>query len=160
MPCLEKIYVNNTAIKGDCFDLLPERLKELDISFCTMISKENLNKVCKICKNLEVLEIEDIFSADNEFMKELALNCTNLKSLQWSHRGYWQVVEVSNQVKNFSKLTNLKIVSSTFELPNIADNLNNLENLHIQIMNETKDIVDFGKFTKIEKCSSYCKSLS
>lgn len=27
LPCLDKIYVNHTAINGDCFDLLPEGLK-------------------------------------------------------------------------------------------------------------------------------------
>jgi hypothetical protein len=53
-----------------------------------MVSKENLSKVSKVCKNLEVLEIEYL-NADKEFLEELGLNCLNLKSFHWSHRGPW-----------------------------------------------------------------------
>ncbi|CAL4194799.1 unnamed protein product [Meganyctiphanes norvegica] len=50
MPCLVKIDVSHTAIKGNCFNLLPESLKELDISFSTLVLKEKLIELSKTCK--------------------------------------------------------------------------------------------------------------
>ncbi|CAL4059874.1 unnamed protein product [Meganyctiphanes norvegica] len=147
LPCLEKIRVSHTAIKGDCFNMLPEGLKELNISFCSQVSKENLRKVSKGCQNLEVLEIENL-DADKDFLEELGVNCTNLRSLKIYPP--WSSVELSNQIKVFTKLTSLKIVAATFELPNIADNVKDLEELHIQIKKETRNMVDFGKFTRLK----------
>lgn len=157
LPYLEKIDVSHTAIKGDCFGLLPEALKELNISFCK-VSKINLRKVSMTCKNLEILDIEKL-EIDKEFLEELGTNCRNLrslklfppmdleslKSLEPNH-----TIEYSDQIKVFAKLKSLQIVALRFELPNIADNVTDLEDLHIQILHETTISVDFGRFTKLK----------
>ncbi|CAL4155902.1 unnamed protein product [Meganyctiphanes norvegica] len=81
LPGLEKIFIESTELTGDYFDLLPEGLKELNINSCLRVSTENLHKVCRACKNLEILEIE-ILDIDKEFYEELGVNCTNLRSLK------------------------------------------------------------------------------
>lgn len=157
LPCLEKIDVSHTAIKGDCFQLLPESLKELNISFCK-VSKENLRKVSMSCKNLEVLDIEKL-EIDKEFLEELGVNCRELKSLKlfppmdlesFKSLEPNHTIEYSNQLKVFTKLKSLQIVALRFELPNIADNVKDLEDLHIQILHETTNTVDFGKFSQLK----------
>ncbi|CAL4126536.1 unnamed protein product, partial [Meganyctiphanes norvegica] len=158
LPCLEKINVSYTNINGDCFNLLPEGLKELNISFCSQVSKKNLNKIIKRCKNLEVLEIEDLY-IDREFLEELVGNCTNLRNLSITHLSDG---EISDQIKLFTKLTNLKILATTFDLPNIADTVKNLEELRITIINKTTtNMIDFGHFIHL-KCvvltlTPFCK---
>ncbi|CAL4114460.1 unnamed protein product [Meganyctiphanes norvegica] len=152
LPCLEKIDVNFTAIKGDCFNLLPLGLKELKISSCREVSKENLFKLSKACKNLEVLDIEKL-DIDKEFLEDLGVNCTNLKSLKWISPKVFDSsnhLEFSNQVKCFTKLKSLKIVAHTFELPNIIDNVKELEELNIQIKTPTTNMIDFGKFSQLK----------
>ncbi|CAL4066225.1 unnamed protein product, partial [Meganyctiphanes norvegica] len=149
LPWLESIDVCNTSINGNCFNLLPEGLKELKISFCGQVSKENLCKLSKACTNLEVLEMKKL-DIDNNFLEKLGVNCTNLRILILDSP---RLADISNQLKVFTKLISLKIVVSSFELPNIADNLKNLEELHIQyiqLRKETTDTVDFGKFSRLK----------
>ncbi|CAL4118017.1 unnamed protein product [Meganyctiphanes norvegica] len=92
LPCLEKLYVDSSPIMGDCFNILPEELKELSINYCP-VSKENWHKLSKTCRKLEVLEIEGSFNYDNAFLKELGVNCKKLINLNINQgiiRGYFQ----------------------------------------------------------------------
>ncbi|CAL4073257.1 unnamed protein product [Meganyctiphanes norvegica] len=147
LPGLEKIFIESTELTGDYFDLLPEGLKELNINSCLRVSTENLHKVCRACKNLEILEIE-ILDIDKEFYEELGVNCTNLRSLKVFFPR--SDVDVSKQIKSLSKLTKLTIFATTFELPNIADSVKNLEELHIHIRQETINMIDFSKFQQLK----------
>ncbi|CAL4097028.1 unnamed protein product [Meganyctiphanes norvegica] len=154
LPSLKKLDVSHTNIEGYCFNLFPEGLKELNISFCSKVSKNSLRKVSKGCKNLEVLEIEHL-NADKHFLEELAANCSNLRSLKLSFplfRG-----EVSKEIKLFTKLKCLKIVAYEFELSNIADT--DIEELHIEIKIESENMIDFGKFSQLKNVVLICNAL-
>ncbi|CAL4072797.1 unnamed protein product [Meganyctiphanes norvegica] len=151
LPWIENIDVSHTAIKGNCFNLLPKGLRHLNINHCTQVSKKNLHKLSKTCKNLEELEIENL-DIDDFFLEELAVNCSNLSSLRLFIRSE---VDFSNQIKLFTKLTYLRIYTLTFELPNIADIVKDLEELHIAIYDKTKKHVDFGKFAQLKTVILY-----
>lgn len=145
LPCLEKINICYSKIKGNCFNILPEGLKELNINFCKRVSKKSLHKINMVCKNLEVLEMLKL-EADKEFLEQLGANCKNMRSLVFQSF----TAEVSSQIKVFTKLNHLKIVASTFELSNI-DNLKDLEELCIKVKQKSSNMVDFGKFKCLKK---------
>ncbi|CAL4109717.1 unnamed protein product [Meganyctiphanes norvegica] len=112
LPHLEKINVMSTAIEGRCFNILPAELKELNISDCPL-SMRNLRKLSNTCKTLEVLEIEGLRKLDEEFFKQLGVNCKSLTTLNINNGKYAELVHgvqetIEHIVKDFPDLKHFK----------------------------------------------------
>ncbi|XP_045594424.1 F-box/LRR-repeat protein 7 isoform X2 [Procambarus clarkii] len=154
-PELERLDISGCSVTGKCLNILPTTLKELVISNCLNIGPSYLKEIGSRCPLMSILEMDECVVSE-EVLEHIGMNCPNIKRLSVSIR----IPTVNDSLVHFKKLKDLAVDTAHITLPNILENMPDLETLAIVDKVNPGGETDFSILKKLKAVIFYHLALT